>query len=313
MTAALVTAVLETENTALQIVTGNRPDLFKVKDTTESVVSASIDSLRYRKAIKPFLAAWSRYAYDEAAKGLAGLPPPANRQLKAEWFRLKDASSAFAAWDRFDHFRALELLKDYAPSAGPFWGPYLAALRTLVANQEGMDDAEDPKTEPLKMFDLWKNASRRAAQGRYDDAMARCYRLIEWAAQWILRKKHGIDTGNLPAEIAEKWSGILPDSEGKFRVGLMKAWELIRLRHDGPAADFARKHANSMLDRIKERNSSILAHGRMPIEERAWLKMADWTNENFIPVLIEETTAYGIREMPPQLPADAAPLLVKDI
>ncbi|MBC2712028.1 MAG: TIGR02710 family CRISPR-associated protein [Desulfosarcina sp.] len=299
MTAALVTAVLETENIALQLVTGNRPNLVKVKNNTQSVVSAGIDTLRYQKAVQPFLLSWDRFAYDEAAKGLSGISPPRDSRLRNQFFRLRDVSTAFAAWDRFDHRQALDLLDSYAPSAGPFLGPYLGTLRILTA--------EDQKQEPMQILDLWNNAHRRAIQGRFDDAMARCYRIIEWMAQWVLKKDHGVESGNLPPDFVPSEISIHPNSEGKLQAGLMKSWELIRLKHDGPAREFIQVQGNALLDRIKARNSSILAHGKTPIAKVAWQKMADWMEKEFIPVLLNEAGSVGIRKVPPQLPKDATP------
>lgn len=295
MTAALVTAVLETENIALQLVTGNRPNLVKVKNNTQSVVSAGIDTLRYERAVQPFLLSWNRFAYDEAARGLSSISPPMDSRLRNQFFRLKDVSTAFAAWDRFDHCQALDLLDSY----GPFLGPYLQTLRMLIADNQ--------KQEPMQILDLWNNAYRRAAQGRFDDAMARCYRMIEWTAQWILKKDHGVESGNLPPDFVPSEISIHPNSEGKLQAGLMRSWELIRLKHDGPARTFIQMQGNSLLDRIKARNSSILAHGKTPIDKVAWQKMADWMEKEFIPVLLNEAGPVGIRKVPPQLPKETGP------
>jgi hypothetical protein len=215
-------------------------------------------------------------------------------------FRLKDTSAAFAAWDRFDHQQALDLLDTYAPSAGAFLGPYLGSLRLLT--EDGV------KREPMRLLDLWHNAHRRAAQGRFDDAVARCYRMIEWTAQWILKTKHGVVSGNLPPDFVPPELDLQPTADGKLQAGLMKAWELIRLKHDGPAKEFIREHEKALLDRIKSRNGSILAHGDTPIDQAVWLTMADWVAQAFIPMLLDEIASVGIRKVPPQLPVDAGPL-----
>ena len=87
---------------------------------------------------------------------------------------------------------ALECLEPYRPRIGASWTPLLAALKRLTT--------EDETQEPARLFDLWRNAERRAAQGRYDDAVARVYRLLEWSAQWLLRSRCGIDTGDVSPE-----------------------------------------------------------------------------------------------------------------
>jgi hypothetical protein len=300
MTAALVTAVLEIEDIRLQLVTGNRPDLVKVKDNTQTVVSAGIDKLRYQKAVHPFLRCWDRFAYDEAAMGLSSISSPRDSLLKGELFRLRDVSNAFAAWDRFDHRKALDLMNSYAPSAGPFFGPYLATLHILTA--------EDQKQEPMQILDLWNNAHRRAIQGRFDDATARCYRVIEWTAQWVLKKDHGVDSSDVPSDFVPSEINMYPNAKGKLQAGLMKSWALIQLKHDGPAGIFIRAHRNALFDQIKARNSSILAHGKIPIDKVAWQKMEDWMEKEFIPMLLKEAAPDSVRRIPPQLPKDAGPL-----
>ncbi len=305
MTAALVTAVLEAEGIDLQLVTGNRPDLVKVKNNTQAVVSTGIDTLRYQKAVQPFLLSWNRFAYAEAAKGLSSISSPRDSRLRNQYFRLRDVSTAFAAWDRFDHRQALDLLDSYAPSAGPFLGPYLGVLRILTT--------DDQKQVPMQILDLWNNAHRRAAQGRYDDAMARCYRIIEWTAQWVLNKNHGIETGNLRSDFVPSELSIHLNSKGKLQASLMNAWELIRLKHDGPARVFIQEQNRSLLNRIEARNSSILAHGKTPIDKAGWQKMADWMGKEFIPVLMSEAGTVGIHKVPQQLPKDTGPLKRMDI
>lgn len=300
MTAALVLAVLETEGIGLQLVTGNRPDLIKVKDGTQAVVSANVDTVRLQKTMQPFLSAWGRFAYDEAAKGLAGIKAPAQPLLRAELLRLRDVSAAFAAWDRFDHRGALHRLESYGSAVGNFLGPYLAVLKVLTS--------DDQRQEPFLLLDLWRNAQRRAARGRFDDAMARCYRMIEWTAQWLLKKDHGIHTGDVPADLVSDQVPIIAGPDGKRRAGLRNAWELIALKHDGPAGQFIRAEKNAMFDRITARNGSILAHGTTPVDETAWQKMGDWMGQRFVPMLLAEAKSLGVKKAPPQLPDSAEPL-----
>ena len=79
MTAALVCVALERDDVALQLVTGARPDLDRVTDGTEQAMTASVARLRLDLAMAPYLAAWRRYAYDEAA-AWAGSNPHRGRR-----------------------------------------------------------------------------------------------------------------------------------------------------------------------------------------------------------------------------------------
>lgn len=299
MTAALVAAVLETEDVELQLVTGNRPDLVKVKDGTQIAVTANIDSLRYRKAVQPFLAAWHRFAYDEAWQGISALAPPPDIQLRSLHLRMRDFSNAFAAWDQFDHAKALHLLDDYGSAAGSLLGPYLANLRILTT--------ENLKREPLQILDLWRNAERRAVQGRYGDAVGRCYRAIEWTAQWILSKNHGVDTSNLPADFVPRELKLIPSLNDRLQAALYNAWELIRLKDSGPGRQFIETHSNRLKNLLNNRNQSILAHGTTPVGQVVWAEIDAWMEQALVPLILEEAADVGIRKKLPQLPNDPNP------
>lgn len=299
MTAALVTAVLETDTVDLQLVTGNRADLVKVRNGTESSTRANIDTIRLDRAMAPFLQAWSRFAYDEAGEGLAALRAPQSTDLRARLARARDLSRAFAAWDRFDHCEAQRLLEIYAPVVSQELGTHLGALRLLTS--------AGPSQEPMRLFDLWRNAERRAGQGRFDDAVARAYRLIEWSAQWLLRSNFAIDTSDIPAAQIPEGMEIPANREGKHQAGLSAAWELIRrlAPSESPSGSFANSQRSAMLNLIKIRNVSILAHGFTPIGQENWEEFHTWMNTVFLPMLLAEVKQnkeLRLHSLPPQLP-----------
>ncbi len=294
MTAALVTAVLEQENIDLQLVTGNRADLIKVRNGTETSAPANIDAIRLRRSMSPFLGAWKRYAYDEAAVGLADIRPPRNTALRNRLNRARDLSSAFAAWDRFEHHEAIRLLEIYQSVIGSDLGELMAGLRLLVK--------PSAKQEPALLLELWLNAERRAAQGRFDDAVARCYRLVEWTAQWLLKSCCNIDTSDITTEQLPENFNLLPGRNGRLQAGLFSAWELVGKLTDSAASRFAAEKLSYLQDYIRTRNDSILAHGRTPIGKDAWKKFRDWLQKDFLAMLFEEMERVRIRKMPPQLP-----------
>ena len=127
MSSALVTAALES-GVELQLVTGSRVDLVKVRDGTQQVALAEVEGVRLKRAMAPFVAAWERYAYDEAAAGLACIVAPRSNQLRARLNRARDLSAAFAAWDRFDHAEAARRLSGYAPVVAGELGAHLGEL-----------------------------------------------------------------------------------------------------------------------------------------------------------------------------------------
>jgi CRISPR-associated protein (TIGR02710 family) len=294
MSAGLVAAALEIEGVELQVVTGNRVDLVKVRDGMQSVAEANADALRLQQALSPFLAGWKHYAYAEAKEGIAGLPKPKG-PLLAEYHRARDLSAAFAAWDRFDHATARDTLQGYAATLPEDWHGYWGALALLTHGQAA-------KREAAQLLDLCLNARRRAAQGRYDDAVARVYRVIEWTAQWLLKTRCGVDTGNLPEGFAPPAMELAPNRDGQRQAGLYQAWQLVQARTEGTAAAFFGEENKRLLGHLITRNNSILAHGTTPIAQAEWRKLQDWLDQAFLPMLLEEVRGQGINALPPQLP-----------
>lgn len=296
MTAGLILAALEEPDVELRLVTGARGDLVKVHDGTQASAAASVDRIRLRRQMAPFLSAWEHFSYGAAALGLAQIPAPRDPELRGQWQIACDLSVAFDAWDRFDHPAALARLALYRARIGRHAGLALKFLEMLCLNDG------DRRKEPARLFDLWRNAQRRAAQGRYDDAVARAYRLLEWTAQWLLRSRAAIDTSDIPADRLPPDMVLRPNREGHLQAGLYDAWRLVAHHLDGPAATFARNEAGPMLDHLNIRNTSILAHGFTPIDDDAWERFHGWLEQAFIPVLRREAAAADFRMEPPQLP-----------
>ena len=299
MTAALVMTALEADDIRLQLITGDRADLVKVHDGSQAGLAVSAEGIRLRRGMQPFLRAWQRFAYGEAAEGLSALPMPRDRALRAELQIARALSRAFDAWDRFDHVAASEQLELYrqrlGKDAGPVAGALFTALKQLCAGPD------HPQRTPARLWDLWLNAQRRAAQGRYDDAVARGYRLLEWAAQWLLATK-GIDTGDLRAEQIPDSLGIAANPDGKHQAGLRNAWELAAHHLGGEVQTFVEAERSHMLDQLKKRNYSILAHGDQPIAKADWEAFRSWIDAALIPLLQARAEHSGLKRLAPQLP-----------
>jgi CRISPR-associated protein (TIGR02710 family) len=296
MTAALVMAALEAEEIELCLVTGARADLLKVHDGTQRSMAAGVEGIRLRRAISTYLDIWQRFGYGDAAQGLAALPVPREAEWRAELQIARDLSLGYDAWDRFDHAAARQYLDLYRYRIGQVAGFQLMFLDLLAAGNE------DSRKEPAQLLDLWLNAERRAVQGRYDDAVARVYRLLEWTAQWLLRTRCGLDTSDIRESQQIEGININCNREGKRQAGLVAAWQLVAHHLTGSSQAFARQQQEKLRDHIQVRNQSILAHGYRPVDKVAWERLAEWVRESFLPMLHAEAAAAGVRRNPPQLP-----------
>jgi len=293
MSCALVLAALEVGTIELQLVSGARPDLVRVQDGSERAAEVSVEGIRLRRAMESPLSGWDRFAYDEAAEGLQRLPMPRDRRLRPRLTRARQLSEAFAAWDRFEHQQARSLLLTYTKVVAEDLGDHLRALGGLTSGPE--------QREPLLLFDLWRNAERRARQGRHDDAVARVYRLLEGTAQWLLRRECDIETADVPRDRLPAGFDASPGRDGRIQVGLWSAWKLVAALTQGAAADFFTPHNTALLGHLQVRNQSLLAHGFEPIPSRQWESLSRWCEESFLPVLAEEAERARVRP-PPQLP-----------
>ena len=296
MTAALTCAALESDDIELQLVAGARPDLLRVANGTEQAVVASVARLRLDRAMAPYLGAWRRFAYHEAADGLDGIRIAADAADRARLALARVLSRALARWDDFDHAGALGLLENYGNRVGPSYPWMLPALRWLTRKS-------DKRHEPARLWDLWLNAERRASQGRFDDAVARVYRLIEWTAQWQLRNKLGADTADFPPELLPGSLDASPGRDGRIKVALWSAWQIVAECTQGPAQDLISRHGSELRDLLSIRNDSILAHGFRPVQRSEWDRMQRWMQDQFLPVLQLLAQESGLKNPPEQLPA----------
>jgi hypothetical protein len=53
---------------------------------------------------------------------------------------------------------------------------------------------------------------------------------------------------------------------------------------------------------LQIRNFSILAHGFEPVSAENWQAFQGWLEQQFVPMLLAETSKIGIKTIPMQLP-----------
>ncbi len=297
MSAALAVAALDDERVTLQLVSGSRADLIKVESGNEMVMPASVEKTRFERRLAQALSPWSRFAYDESVNALQRIQPPSDPELTGQLQLAVGLGKAFTAWDRFDHETARRMLAPFRPRIGKKWGVLLGTLDLLCNEKRG---------EPVRLFDLWRNAQRCATRGRYDDAVARLYRLLEWSAQWILRERTGIDTADVPPERIPAGMELPRNREGKHQAGLFNAWALAATYGGDDVREFWEAQGELMRDHIQRRNYSILAHGSTPLSENEWGRFSTWIEESLLPLLLTLSgkEPYRIRTLSPQLPTE---------
>ena len=236
-------------------------------------------------------AGWGRFAYQEAAEGFTRLwndlkAEGASRDELRRLTRAKELSEVFAAWDAFDHKRAAGGLAKAIYKGLPIDGrdDWSALAAALVREQSAPWRA-------LHLCDLWRSAQRCAARGRWDDGVARLYRLWEAMAQWLLWADFRLDTAVV-------------------EIGLKRSSDLYRhLQTEGEAASFWQRQGadgrgewQRLDERLRIRNHSILAHGGDRGSQAGWRTLSEWTESGLLGALAREAERLGERHELPQLP-----------
>lgn len=300
----------------LSLVTGERRDLIRVTSGTERATPVGFRGVLARFALERAEEAWRRFAYADAVSlleqahrdlTLAGEGTKIARELRGRIARLLAASRMFEAWDRFDHRQARYTWRNER----------LVQLGGMQAYGQALEVLDSPEREPLVLFDLWHNAERRAARMRFDDALARLYRLVEWTAQFLLKSLHGIETGRFdPARLPEgelrARLAARAGKDGTVPIGLFDA--LAVLRELSPDHPFPRRLGQPMAGStplarlqtwIEHRNRSILAHGFVPVDEPLWHEARGWMQAFWLPWLQDELAGrcLDLPQFPRSFPA----------
>lgn len=268
MSTTLSLAAVLLERWDLSVNKGPRTNLIKVCDGDIPVLAdkTGVFLVLYEKQAKEFLCRYEYLAADEVLSQLTTrhrLPQDQQENLLRE----RRLCRAFHLWDLFDHARSLELLRN---CGGEWLTPYILCLLDLTGQNQKASGYD-------RVIDLLLNAERRVAQGRYDDAVARLYRAQEMLAQVRLLTKWGIDTGRvdvakLPDAIREQY-GKMCDSNGRVRLALRDAYSVLAALDD-PVGQLWQEREPRLLTALERRNSSVLAHGTIPLQGKEYKAVA---------------------------------------
>lgn len=198
-------------------------------------------------------------------------------------------------WDKFEHTQALELLRKkekFSDVVEERRGTYVNAMKKLKEEKE----SSKLRFGRWHIVDLCLNAERRIVEGKYDDATARVYRMIEMVVQLLLWEKYGVSTSDVdtemeiyPPKLKEKlrrWKG---DDE-VLRMGVSRALEVLSEIEGRQIVDvdILKKYLNI-------RNFSVLAHGVNPISRNEAVEFLDFAKVHIVPLVLSERDFEEIR------------------
>jgi CRISPR-associated protein (TIGR02710 family) len=201
---------------------------------------------------------------------------------------LREMVRGYDLWDRFRHKEAKDRLYKSCDVLSAFsHGSERREVKTLVerlyeniAFLEKLLSSNRPST--LYFHDLLANARRRSElEKKFDDAVARLYRAIEVLSQVELKEVYGIETSNveantIPGTLREEYLFKYKDKrDSKIKIPLFASYQLLKELGNELGKEFFNlcdKEIRSLLD---IRNSSILAHGFNPVDEKIVLELFD--------------------------------------
>ncbi len=293
MSVALGMAALELD-WDLSLVKGARTDLVKVVDGTEVAGLVNSWEVRAQQRMEEARRLFNDHHYAAAETLTSSIlqTGPLSTELQAtlrEWVGL---ARGFDAWDRFDHDRALQILS-----------PYQARIVASFIFLKQLTGNDRRSTGYEAVFDLIRNAERRAHQKRYDDAVARLYRACELFAQIRLRQRtpsldsSNLSTDALPEHLRATYDQLRDPGEKKIKLGLLQDYELLANLNDPVGIAFG-THQKRLLSGLSTRNNSILAHGASPIGPDGYQQFAKILTD----LLTDATQRLNIAVDAPQFP-----------
>ena len=272
MTGGIVLAAIIEETPSLVYVTGERDKNGRVIPHTERVYSIPSPTEVIVDFKKKLLAIMFNNCQFYDCLSIINEVKSSIIPKKLEDYSLKKLEiivNAYYLWDLFEHEKAFNELNKIKVKE-------IADLATDVTqlgkNKEFLGILTRNKEDKFLLVDIICNAKRRMNEGKFDDAVARLYRAIEFIGQ-IALKDFGVDVKDFSLEalkklpIGEEKKGFYEKfaEDGKIRIGVRNIYRLL----DDLGSEIGKrfKEDKELHNLLTNRNKSILAHGNKPVEK----------------------------------------------
>lgn len=283
MSAGIVLAALDKKLGSLVYISGRRDKNGRVISGNERVISFEPNRVYADTLFKEAVDLFNLCQFDSCleilikSKDLIAEP-----EFQNKIGLLESLASAYSAWDKFDLkgvFSKIDKLSDEGLLAE--WG----IKNRIKANKEFLYKEKDNFFCVERVVDLLENARHRGdLEKKYDDALARLYRLIEYIAQFkiaqkglYLQDKNGnFDTDNLAIDklttnLKDKYLKYKDQKDNKVKLGLYQDYDLLFDLGDELGKSFMREyHEGNLKKLLSLRNNSVLAHGFNPVSEEIY-------------------------------------------
>ena len=287
MSSALLFVALELELNEVRYVEGERGKDGRVTPGTERVVSQKPLRIFFEKRKGEVILYFNKFLFESALTLLGQMEEEfVNPERRREIEFLTHLVKGFKKWDLFDFTGAMDELKK-ANEMEDFLKKYRLKKKLEIALGTLKKEIDNPYSY-YRVVDLFYNGKRRFMMGRYDDAVARFYRLLEYIAQCVLKNEHKMETGEIDLEklkekgIYEKWLEFRKNADLQ-RVGLQGAYYLLGLL--GEPVDWI--NSEEVRRFLHQRNYSILAHGFVPIDKEKAGAFMEYLEREILPKVVE--------------------------
>lgn len=257
MSSGLVLAVRQSPKVTLSLVIGKRRQLAAVYNTPVTAVRQQLSALHSEDRVRSIAMLFDMYEYRAATESARRFmrENALDASDRMWWLQFVQILNGYAFWDNFEHESAFDSLNSHLSTHDKSRFALLLAI-TGKGKSTGYE----------LVHDLLANATRRATQGRYDDAVARVYRALESLAQARLQQAYAANTSAIPQMLIQKHAKqpIPAKFSGDVEAGMFNAYELLVL-FDDPVGKCWLQFRPTILNSIQTRNKSILAHGFTPV------------------------------------------------
>lgn len=300
MTAALFAAGLSLEIESISYIAGKRDEGGRVIPGTERPISIRPVSILAQSKMDTARKLFNLYQFESAKAILRPLVQEVKvPEIYSEALKILKIVEAYSFWDTF-HLKNAKDAFGEINSKGILKDDEINSI--FQTNMVLLNQSAKNKYSVHRLVDLLENAHRRVREGKFDDAVARIYRLFEFMAQIKLYKDHKkIETDKvtlkiLPTNLHSKYEKKFIPPDVSIKLALVKSYDLLKDLKDQLGIEFMREHADEdkpLSKLLGNRNKSILAHGFTAISENDTRQMIDIAEKyltNYFPEWESEKT-----------------------
>ena len=224
-----------------------------------------------------FCLSFNSYRFESASVIAQEISLRAGETLKRIFGALMHISRGYLDWDHFRFSGALHsidkglfeihrLSSDYPEDIKRLFD----FIKKVTQNNDYLKSLKADTCSVELVSELVANSCRRAEEGKYDDAVARLYRALEMLAQSQFYMLYGLSTSKFPVEKLHRTlrSKLINgrDASGNTDLGCFQAFEQLALENNEFGILFM-ENRDQIRALMNQRNSSILAHGTIPLDK----------------------------------------------